>query len=293
MSELSLVVVGSLNVDLTVPVTRLPAPGETVAGPGAHRAPGGKGANQAVAAARLGARVRLVGRVGDDDFGREVLAAVAAEGVDVSGVTTGGAATGMALVVVEEGGENMITVARGANGLLDAAGLDLSGADALLLQLEIPLEVCLAAAVRAKAAGIPVILNAAPFRPGLEDLLRHVDLLIVNESEAVALGGDTDPAALLALGPGTVVITLGERGAVATDGHELVRVPSFGVEVVDAVGAGDTFCAQLAISYTYRRPLREALTRACAAGALATTGPGAQSAMPTARQVERLMADAS
>lgn len=293
MRETCLVVVGGLNVDLTVPVTRLPAPGETVSGPGARQAAGGKGANQAVAAARLGARVRLVGRVGDDAFGRELLVSVAKEGVDVSAVLKVDAATGMALIVVEDGGENMITVAQGANGHLDARDLDLTGADALLLQLEVPLEVCTAAAAKARAEGVPVILNAAPYTEGLEGLLRHVDLLIVNESEAVGLCGQVDPKALLALGPKAAVITLGERGAIAADDLHTVTVPPFAVEAVDAVGAGDTFCAQLALGYTYRQPLREAVTRACAAGALATTGYGAQSAMPTREDVERLLDHAS
>ncbi|MFI6320357.1 ribokinase [Nonomuraea sp. NPDC050556] len=289
-----LVVVGGLNVDLTVPVTRLPAPGETVSGPCARKAAGGKGANQAVAAARLGAKVRLVGRVGDD-FGPELLTAVRREGVDVSQVSIGSESTGMALIVVEEGGENMITVARGANGHLDVRDLDLTGADALLLQLEVPLEVCTAAAAKARAGGIPVILNAAPYQEGLESLLRHVDLLVVNESEAVSLCGAADPTALLALGPKAAVITLGARGAIAAeaDDRAVMEVPSFQVQAVDAVGAGDTFCAQVALGYTYRQPLREAVTRACAAGALATTGHGAQSAMPTGEDVERLLHHAS
>ncbi|MEV0201394.1 PfkB family carbohydrate kinase, partial [Nonomuraea sp. NPDC050691] len=211
MRELELVVVGSLNMDLTVPVTRLPGRGETVAGAAAVRAAGGKGANQAVAAARLGARVRLVGQVGDDALGRDLLAAVAGEGVDVSGVRQAPAATGLAMIVVEDGGENMITVARGANGLFHLTDLDLSGAGAILLQLEIPVAACLAAARQARAQGVPVILNAAPYTQGLDELLALVDLLIVNEGEAAALCGGTDPAGLLALGPRAAVVTLGRR----------------------------------------------------------------------------------
>ncbi|WP_433512470.1 ribokinase [Nonomuraea sp. CA-143628] len=295
MRELELVVVGSLNMDLTVAVTRLPGRGETVAGAAAVRAAGGKGANQAVAAARLGARVRLVGQVGDDALGRELLAAVGREGVDVSGVRQAPAATGLAMIVVEDGGENMITVARGANGLLRLTDLDLdfTGADALLLQLEIPVAACLAAARQARTYGVPVILNAAPYTQGLEELLTQVDLLIVNESEAAALCGDTDPAALLALGPRAAVVTLGERGARGQDASGACQVPTFPVTAVDAVGAGDTFCAQLALAHAAGLPLAQAVRRACAAGALATTGHGAQTAMPTGDQVERLLARAS
>ncbi|NUW44456.1 ribokinase [Nonomuraea rhodomycinica] len=317
--ELELVVVGSLNMDLTVPVTRLPGRGETVAGAAVVRAAGGKGANQAVAAARLGARVRLVGQVGDDALGRELLAAVAGEGVDVSGVRRVPAATGMAMIVVEDGGENMITVAPGANSLfhltdpgsaatgpgsvttgLDlagpgspATGLDLARADALLLQLEIPVAACLAAARQARAHGVPVILNAAPYTDGLDDLLPLVDLLIVNESEADALCRGADPAGLLALGPRAAVVTLGGRGARGRDASGACEAPSFRVPVVDAVGAGDTFCAQLALAHAAGLPLADAVRRACAAGALATTAHGAQTAMPTGGQVERLLARAS
>lgn len=302
---LELVVVGSLNMDLTVPVTRLPGRGETVAGAAVVRAAGGKGANQAVAAARLGARVRLVGQVGDDALGRELLAAVAGEGVDVSGVRQVPAATGMAMIVVEDGGENMITVAPGANSLFHLTGQDFSAtapgiglglatADALLLQLEIPVATCLAAARQAQAHGVPVILNAAPYTEALHDLLPLVDLLIVNESEADALcGGGADPAALTALGPRAAVVTLGGRGARGRDAWGGFEVPSFQVPVVDAVGAGDTFCAQLALAHAAGLPLAEAVRRACAAGALATTAHGAQTAMPTGNQVERLLARAS
>ncbi|MEU7862656.1 ribokinase [Nonomuraea sp. NPDC049141] len=293
MRELELVVVGSLNMDLTVPVTRLPGRGETVAGAAAVRAAGGKGANQAVAAARLGARVRLVGQVGDDALGGELLAAVAREGVDVSGVRQVPAATGLAMIVVEDGGENMITVASGANGLLRLTDLDLTGADALLLQLEIPVAACLAAARQARAHGVPVILNAAPYTQGLEELLTQVDLLIVNEGEAAALCGGTDPAALLALGPCAAVVTLGEHGARGQDASGVCQVPAFPVHAVDAVGAGDTFCAQLALAHAAGLPLAQAVRLACAAGALATTGHGAQTAMPTGDQVERLLARAS
>jgi ribokinase len=302
MSDVVVVVIGSLNLDLMVAVPRLPQPGETVAGPSAERAPGGKGANQAVAAARLGAHVRLAGLVGDDAFGPDLRSAVAAQGVDVAHVAAlDSSSTGMAFIAVEEGGENMITIAAGANGALTpealggSAGLRalLSGAGALLLQLEIPVSTCVAAAETARELGIPVVLNAAPcpqeVTPELVRLLRLTDALVVNETEATTLAGSADPTALLALGPSVAVVTLGRRGATADDGTGRIDVPGFVVPSVDAVGAGDAFCAQFVLAHAARTPLAEALRRSCAAGALATTAPGAQSAGPTLTRVEELM----
>jgi ribokinase len=296
------VVIGSLNLDLVVAVPRLPQPGETVAGPSSERAPGGKGANQAVAAARLGAHVRLAGLVGDDAFGPDLRSAVAAHGVDVAHVTAlEGSSTGMAFITVEKGGENMITIAAGANGALTPealggpAGLHalLSGAGALLLQLEIPVATCVAAAETARDLGVPVVLNAAPcppkVTPELVRLLRLTDALVVNETEATTLAGSADPTALLALGPSVAVVTLGRRGATADDGTGRIDVPGFVVPSVDAVGAGDAFCGQFVLAHAARTPLAEAVRRSCAAGALATTAPGAQSAGLTLTLVKELM----
>jgi ribokinase len=306
------VVVGSLNLDLVVAVARLPRPGQTVAGPSAQRSPGGKGANQAVAAARLGGRVRLAGLVGDDGFGPELRSAVAAQGVDVAHVRTAqGSSTGMAFIMVEESGENMIAVAAGANGALTPealGGVDglrglLDGAGALLLQLEIPVTTCVAAAQVARELGVPVVLNAAPcppeVAPELARLLRLTDVLIVNETEAamLAAGADVvaavdavDAAALRSLGPDVVVVTLGRRGAIADDGAGRVDVPGFTVASVDTVGAGDAFCGQFALAYAAKTPLAEAVRRACAAGALATTAPGTQGAELTSARVAELLA---
>jgi ribokinase len=300
------VVIGSLNLDLVVAVPKLPQPGETVAGRSAERAPGGKGANQAVAAARLGADVRLAGLVGDDAFGSDLRSAVAAHGVDVAHVAVlERSSTGMAFITVEKGGENMITIAAGANGALTpgalggSAGLRelLRGAGALLLQLEIPVATCVAAAETAGGLGVPVVLNAAPaprgVTPELTRLLRLTDALVVNETEAAALAGSADPTALLSLGPSVAVVTLGRRGATADDGMGRIDVPGFAVHSVDSVGAGDAFCGQFVLAHAAGTPLAEAVRRSCAAGALATTAPGAQSASPTRARVEELMSHAA
>jgi ribokinase len=297
-----IVVIGSLNLDLTVRVPRLPRPGQTVAGRAAERSPGGKGANQAAAAARLGADVRLAGLVGDDVFGSELRRAVAARGVDVTHVAVlEGSSTGMAFITVDEDGENMITIAAGANGALtpralgDAEGLRalIDGAGALLLQLEIPAATCVAAAEAARALGVPVVLNAAPCPPEptpvLARLLRLTDALVVNETEAGALAGSADPTALLELGPSVAVVTLGRRGASADGGTGRIDVPGYVVPSVDSVGAGDAFCGQFAVAHAAGTPLAEAVRRSCAAGALATTARGAQSAGPTRARVEELM----
>ncbi|MEH0986052.1 ribokinase [Micromonospora sp. CPCC 205556] len=304
-----MVVVGSLNMDLCVRVPRLPEPGETVAGRSLERSPGGKGANQAVAASRLGASASLVGSVGTDSFGTELTRGLTAEGVDVAAVTYSATApTGVAMIIVEASGENMITLAPGANGELrpaDLAGLGpmLADADALLLQLEIPLATVRAAARTARDHGVPVILNAAPLPlvdAELLDLLHLTDLLVVNETEAAGLTGldRADPAAtavaLRRLGPPEVVLTLGAQGAVAADAAGVHQVPPFAVDAVDAVGAGDAFCAELVLARAgcdTPGALAAATGRACAAGALATTRPGAQTAAPWRAEVDRLLAE--
>ena len=299
------VVIGSLNLDLVVTVPRLPQPGETVAGSSTVRRPGGKGANQAVAAARLGARVRLAGLVGDDDVGQGLRTAIAGHGVDVAQVgMREGSATGTAFITVEEGGENTIVIAAGANGALTSEALGgpeglralVDRAGALLIQLEIPIATCAAAAQAAQEVGVPVLLNAAPTpperTPDLDRLLHLVDVLIVNETEAVALAGSSDASALRTLGPSVAVVTLGSRGASADNGTVPIHAPGFRVPSVDTVGAGDAFCGQLVLSYAAKEPLADALRRACAAGAVATTTRGAQTVAPMATHVEELLSRA-
>lgn len=297
----TLAVVGSLNQDLVVRVPRLPGPGETVSGADVERHPGGKGANQAVAAARWGAEVRMFGAVGADPAGTDLLNALKAEGVATGGVAAlDGVPTGTALIVVERGGENMITLAPGANRRFEAT--DPGSADAVLAQLEVPVGQITAVFEQARGRGVRCVLNAAP-APVLDETVRALlavtDVLIVNETEAASLapapGSDLDQArALLASGPALVVITLGSVGAVAVTADAAWRQAGFVVEAVDTVGAGDAFCAVFAASLAEdaAAPLEtavpRALRRACAAGALTATRPGAQAA-PARDEVEAFL----
>ncbi|GIJ55714.1 PfkB family carbohydrate kinase [Virgisporangium aurantiacum] len=292
-----LVVFGSLNLDLVLPVGALPAPGQTVLGGDLRRYPGGKGANQAAAAAGLaGGRVRLVGRVGADAEGSFLLAEAAAAGVDVSGVLAdAGATTGHALILVDGQGENIIAVAPGANARLDhtdaarATG-PLGPGDTLICQLEVPVPAVAAAVLAARAAGALVVVNAAPAVSVPAALLADVDILVVNESEARAIG-TADPAALAARTGCAVVVTLGGDGAAFAepDGGRAGSAPSYPVDVVDTTGAGDVFVAGLAVARHRGADLAGAVAFAVAAGALAVTAPGARVAGLSAARVRRLM----
>lgn len=299
------VVVGSLNMDLVIRSTRIPRPGETILGGDFHSVPGGKGANQAVGAARLRAEVWMVGRVGDDAFGRELLENLAADGIDHTFVLRDrGSATGVALIVVDDAGQNTIVVASGANMNLSPSDVDdaaptISTADALLLQLESPLETVIHAAQLARSHGVTVILNPAPARPLPEELLALVDVLVPNESETALLTGmpvgNEDEAAkasaaLRKAGVGTVILTLGERGALVAQESGIRVYPAFAVEPVDTTAAGDAFLAGLSVALAEGRRLDEAVQWANAAGALATTRLGAQTSLPTRRAVEQLLA---
>ncbi len=294
-------VVGSLNMDLVVRSPRIPAPGETVLGGSFFTAPGGKGANQAVAAARMGAAVTMVGRVGADGFGAALLDALAADGIDVRWVGRDeDAATGVALIVVDDRGQNTIVVASGANSRLspaDVAAADeaLAGCDVLLLQLETPLETVLAAAQVAHRHGARVILNPAPAGVLPAPLLALVDTLVPNESETAlltGLAGDVEAAAaaLLAQGVGRLILTLGERGALLAEHGSVQRFEAFPVTVVDTTAAGDAFVGALAAALGEGRPLAEAVRWGNAAGALAATDWGAQPSLPRRDKVLRLLA---
>ena len=289
-----LTVLGSLNTDISVAVQRLPAPGETVLGSGAVIAPGGKGSNQAVAAARLGGEVRMIGCTGDDDFARIARSALEAEGVDISGVrAVAGTATGLALITVDAAGENMITVASGANGQVGdaetAAALSAPG-DLLVLSAEIPVGVLGAVLAGARAAGLTCLLNLAPAPPDPAALLQGgVGWLVVNETEAAAILGhavaglaEAGAAArdLCRRGAVHAVVTAGSHGAALAgpDGHELV--PALSVRSVDSVGAGDAFVAALAVTLAAGVPAADAVRAASAAGATATTRRGTQDALP-------------
>jgi ribokinase len=292
-------------MDLVVRSARLPRPGETVIGRETLELPGGKGANQAVAAARLDADVFMIGRVGDDGFGERLRAGLKREGIDLSHVgVTPKCASGLAVVAVEDSGENSITVIPGANGRLTpddvmAASALIREADVLLLQLEVPLESVLPAIELAVEFDTQVILDPAPAPTSFPAKLLAVDVACPNETEAAAITGiriksldDAKNAALRlhAMGSRHAVITLGSQGAVVCgpDGW-LEHVPSFAVEAVDSTAAGDAFAAGLGVSLAQGKPVSVAVRYACAAGALATTRQGAQPAMPTAAEVSRFV----
>ena len=265
-------VVGSANTDLVARCERLPRPGETVTDARLQRGAGGKGANQALAAARLGARTRFVGRIGTDEL---ALRALEAEGVDTSGVSREEGESGVALVLVDAEGENVIVVAPGANARLEAQDVDVGEADAVLCQLEIPHAAVAAAAAQASF----FCLNAAPARGPLE-LEREPDVLIVNRYEYEVVGARGK----------LVALTLGAEGAVLLQGgRELARARAPAVRAVDGTGAGDAFCAALVIALLEERAHQQALERACAAGALAASKFGAQTSLPTAAEVDALL----
>ncbi len=263
-------VVGSANVDLVARCERLPRAGETVTDALFERIPGGKGANQAVAAARLGARVRFVGRVGRDEL---VVRSLEREGIDVSGVARDRGESGVALILVDAGGENVIVVAPGANRRLEPEDVEVGEADAVMCQLEIPDQ-----AIGAAAAGARFFcLNAAPARRSRPF---SPDLLVVNRYEYE----------LVRSYPGLVALTLGAEGAVLLEGGQVVaraRPPT--IEAVDGTAAGDAFCAALVMALLEGRERGNALARACAAGALAASRPGAQPSLPTAAEVHALV----
>lgn len=273
-------VVGSVNADLSFTVPTLPGPGETVLATSLTTAPGGKGANQAVAAARAGAQVQFVGAVGDDDAGAALRTHLQCNGVGTDGLSTLPGASGTAVVVVDDAAENLIVVAPGANGALtldDAARSVVAASDVLLLQLEIPVPTAVAAAEAARAAGATVILNASPAGAEVSALAGLVDVVVVNEAEDRAWRW---PVAHR-------VVTRGARGAVHHAGEDTVEVPAPRVDAHDTTGAGDVFAGVLA-THWHLGP-REALRRACAAGALATLTPGAGNCAPTADAIDHAL----
>jgi ribokinase len=297
-------VVGSANVDFTVALPRLPAPGETVSGGTLLRNLGGKGANQAVSARRLGAEVRLLGGVGRDASGEEIRARLDAEGIDVRGlITVDAAATGTALIFVDADGHNQIGVAPGANHALEVAALAahadaLAWAQVVVCQLEVPLPVVRWALETARRAGARTVLNPAPAREIDASLLALADYLTPNEGEAGRLSGGavTDLASareagerLRESGAGSVIVTLGGAGAVVVSAGFPVHYPAFPVVVVDSTAAGDAFNGALATGLAAGGSLEQALPLANAAGALACTKRGAQDSLPRRADVEAFL----
>jgi ribokinase len=291
-----MLVVGSLNMDLVVRAPHFPAPGETISGEDLAIIPGGKGANQAVAAARLGARVAMLGRVGGDVFGQALLDNLLQNRVDVGRVQRDQAATGTAAIVVDAQGQNSIVLSPGANGKMTPADVaDLPDAKILMLQFEIPSETVLSAAQQAREKGMRVIVNPAPARAMDKALLKSVDILAPNESELSLLTGKTvtdvasaESAArmLMEQGAGIIIVTRGSQGSLAVTKNERYDVPSFKVDVVDTTAAGDAFIGGLAVSLVDNKSLDKALIYANACGALAATKFGAQPSLPNKDEVE-------
>jgi ribokinase len=298
-----ILVVGSLNADLVVRAPRFPKPGETISGEDLQIITGGKGANQAVAAARQGAAVAMVGSVGKDSFGPELSGNLKRNRVDISHVQVDPqSATGTAIIVVDANGQNSIVLSPGGNGKVspaDVEDISFAGYKLLLLQLEIPIETVRAAARRAKGIGVRVLLNPAPADSLPEELISLPDFLLPNESELSLLADQpvTDPASaekaarvLLERGAQTMIVTLGANGALIVSREMTKHVPSFPVKAVDTTAAGDAFIGGFASALLQNRPLEAAVRYGCACGALAATKFGAQPSLPTREEVERFMA---
>ncbi len=300
---MSILVFGSVNMDLVARVPRLPVPGETIQGGRFTTSPGGKGANQAAAAAKLGADVTLIGRVGKDSFGQDLAGHLQEFGVDVGAITTDPhTSTGIAQILVDDAGQNQIAIIGGANQAVGDAELNqlkqrLPQAKILLLQLEIPLPVVVAAAQRAKAAGVTIILDPAPAPEALPDeLYAAVDILTPNETEASRLAGfpvtDQKSAAIAAeklqsRGIGTVIITLGSRGSLCATPTETFFTPPLPVTVVDTVAAGDAFNGAIATARQNNQPWQEAVHWATCAAGLSCTRSGAQLSLPNRQEVDK------
>ena len=301
---MAVVVFGSINMDLVVRTPRLPTPGETLTGHTFFTAPGGKGANQAVACARLGVPTRMVGRVGDDLFGEQLRASLRSFGVQDDGVLTTPGPSGVALIAVDDTAENTIVIVPGANGAVSIADIPrleraLDGARALLLQLEVPIETVVAAARAAHTRGVTVILDPAPALPLPDELYALADIITPNEHEAATLTGiavrDDQGAiaaarALIARGARRVAIKLGARGALTADTEGEQFWSSFTVTPVDTVAAGDAFNGGLAVALSEGRSFDEAIRWGLAAGALSVTRHGAQPSMPERNEVLTLLA---
>jgi ribokinase len=305
MKRPRITVVGSVNADMVVTAARLPAAGETVVGDRFLMAAGGKGANQAVAAARLGTEVTLVAKVGRDAFGETAIANLRREGIDTDFIVIDDAsATGVALITVDQRGENQIAVASGANHKLSPSDIDRSAdtirkSDVLLVQLEVPLESVARAIEIASGAGVLVILNPAPAMPLPKGLLAKVDYLTPNEAEAAQITDiaiEDEPSArvaasqLLAAGPRNVIITLGAVGALFATPARTLLLPSPTVAAVDSTAAGDAFNGALAWAFSIGRSGVDPVRVACFAGALSTTTSGAQPSLPTLDELRSFIA---
>jgi ribokinase len=299
-----IVVVGSSNTDMIIKVPHVPVPGETIIGGKFSTAAGGKGANQAVAAARAGGDVTFVARVGEDMFGRQARDGFVKDNINVDHVLTDkDAPSGVALIFVGEDGENSIAVASGSNANLSPSDVEtasdaISSADILIMQLETPLETVQKAASIASENGVKVILNPAPAQALSDDILSHVSILTPNESEAelltsIKVENEKDAAAaadaLMAKGIETVIVTMGPKGAFVVTADSKEAVPGFSVKAVDATAAGDVFNGTLAVAIAEGKPLNEAVSFANAAAALSVTKLGAQPSAPTREEIDKFL----
>ena len=303
-SRPSVIVLGGINIDFIAVAPRLPGPGETIVGQQFYTTPGGKGANQAVAAMKLGALVKMIGRVGNDEFGPRLVRDLEGHGVDVTGVATDPRnGSGVAIILLDRLRQNHIVQVRGANMACDVAQLEaassaMDGADVLMLQLEVPSEVSLAAARQARDQAVTVVWDPAPAAEFPDEVYEAVDVLTPNQVEAEALTGvavaDIPSArraaeSMLDRGVPLAVVKLGEEGAYYASREEGGHIPAPRVNVVDTVAAGDAFGAALAVALAAGISTEEAVRRGVAAGAVAVTKPGAQEAMPTRGEVEALL----
>lgn len=296
----AIVVVGSLNHDLTVVTPRHPRPGETVLGTRHYSDNGGKGANQAVAASRLGGDVAMVGRVGDDVYGQALREGLAAAGVDIDGIgVDASTATGLAVITIDEDAENTIVVSPGANATLRAEHIQanagsIGAAQVVLAQLEVPMDAVSAAAGLATGT---LCLNPAPAAVLPREVLARVDVLIPNRGELGLLAALDEPHSIAEVvaaveqleTEAAVVVTLGREGALLVDDGDVARFPAPEVEAVDPTGAGDAFCGALAEALSRGLTLEDAIRRGVAAGAVATTVAGAQASLPTAEELDRML----
>jgi ribokinase len=306
-----ILVIGSLNADLVVRAPRFPKPGETISGDDLLTIPGGKGANQAVAAAKLGANVAIVGRVGSDSFGPFLIRSLQSNHVDTSHVHTDESATGTAIIVVDSNGQNSIVLSAGANGKVSPADVDHASSlnpSLILLQLEIPIPTVLHAAKLARSKHVQVILNPAPAQPLPDELIALADFIIPNETELSLLTGlevidissaETAAKVLLERGAKHVIVTLGEKGALIVSDKQATHVNSYKVNVVDTTAAGDAFIGGFATKILesgsllpmqeHVPALQNAVQYGCACGALAATKLGAQPSLPTKEEVEKFI----